>query len=336
MVKRFDGIEFWEQRCKALQLSQTPASKSPTDSEPSLSFDSPEIHSAEPASPALSLIKWPTTAKPLGSVDESEPIFIKTVSAVHDVRNSMSFSPSLDQHSQSACVLRPSSFEGQEEFLTVISRGGSDIKRDRNLVERKSPSGGSNITELRRRSPLRLQTTNLSAMAQHQQRHTMMPNLPASSTNDLPLDHRHTLNASADCNECITRQTDKAFEALTNALNNKRQDETKHLTVIRPTINCRLPSLKSPKPIRPKMIRQRTQQWAETQEDIDSSKASSLSSPMSPMMPLQISLGGKDLDKSGIPPMGCNLDHDLEDFLKWEARNVCAYGYGTNGHTFSP
>ncbi|RKL31385.1 hypothetical protein BFJ72_g11019 [Fusarium proliferatum] len=336
MVKRFDGLEFWEQRCKALELSQTPATKSPTDSEPSLSFESPEIHSAEPASPAPSLIKWPTTAKPFGSLDDSEPIFIQTVSAVHDVRNSMSFSPSLDQHSQSACVLRPSSFEGKEEFLTVISRGGSDIKWDSSMDEKKSPSAGSNITQLRRRSPLRLQTTNLSGMAQRQQRHSMMPNLPAANTNNSPLDYRHTLSASADCDKCITRQTDKAFEALTNALSNKRQDETKHLTVIRPTIDCRMPSLKSPKPIRPRMIRQKTQEWAATQEDIDSSTASSLSSPMSPLMPIQISLDGKDLDKSEIPPMGCNLDHDLEDFLKWEARNVCAYGYGTNGYTLSP
>ncbi|KAF4949208.1 hypothetical protein FGADI_9065 [Fusarium gaditjirri] len=331
MVKRFNGIEFWEQRCRALQLSQTPATKSPTESEPSLSFESPETPSAEPASPALSLIKWPTTAKPLGSVADPEPIFIHTVSAVHDVRNSMSFSPSLDQHSQSACVLRPSSFEGREEFLTVVSRDGSDIKRDGSLDERKSPSAGSNATQLRRRSPLRLQTTNLSAMAQRQPRHSMMPNLPASSTNSTPLDHRYTL----DCNKRTARQTDKAFEALTNALNNKPQDDAKHLTVIRPTIDCRMPSLKSPKPIRPKMIRQKTQQWAETQEYIDSSTASSLSSPMSPMMPVQISLDGKDLDKSEIPPIGCNLDHDLDDFLKWEARNVCAYGYGTNGYDFS-
>ncbi|KAI1053458.1 hypothetical protein LB506_012545 [Fusarium annulatum] len=336
MVKRFDGLEFWEQRCKALELSQTPATKSPTDSEPSLSFESPKIHSAEPASPAPSLIKWPTTAKPFGSLDDSEPIFIQTVSAVHDVRNSMSFSPSLDQHSQSACVLRPSSFEGKEEFLTVISRGGSDITWDSSMDERKSPSAGSNITQLRRRSPLRLQTTNLSGMAQRQQRHSMMPNLPAANTNNSPIDYRHTLSASADCDKCITRQTDKVFEALTNALSNKRQDETKHLTVIRPTIDCRMPSLKSPKPIRPRMIRQKTQEWAATQEDIDSSTASSLSSPLSPMMPIQISLDGKDLDKSEIPPMGCNLDHDLEDFLKWEARNVCAYGYGTNGYTLSP
>lgn len=335
MVKRFDGLEFWEQRCRALQLSQTPATNSPTDSEPSLSFESPEIPSAEPASPALSLIKWPTTAKPFESIDDSEPVFIQTVSAVHNVRNSMSFSPSLDQHSQSACVLRPSSFEGKEEFLTVISRGGSDIKRDRSVDERKSPSAGSNITQLRRRSPLRLQTTNLSAMAQHQQRYSMMPNLPAPSTNNSPLYCRHTLSASADCNKCITQQTDEAFEALTNALNNKHQDETKRLTIIRPTIDYRMPSLKAPKPIRPKMIRKKTQQWTETQEDLDSSTASSLSSPMSPMMAIQISLDGKELDKSQIPPMGCNLDHDLDDFLKWEARNVCAYGYGTNGYTFS-
>ncbi|KAF5647847.1 uncharacterized protein FTJAE_1530 [Fusarium tjaetaba] len=335
MVKRFDGLEFWEQRCRALQLSQTPATKSPTDSEPSLSFESPELSSAEPASPALSLIKWPTTAKPLESVDDCEPIFIQTVSAVHDVRNSMSFSPSLDQHSQSACVLRPSSFEGKEEFLTVISRGGSDVKRDRSMDERKSPSAVLNTTQLRRRSPLRLQTTNLSAMAQRQQRHSMMPNLPAPNTKDSPLDHRHTLSASADCNKCITHQTDKAFEALTQALNNKRQDETKHLTIIRPTIDCRMPSLKAPKPIRPKMLRKKTQEWTETQEDIDSSTASSLSSPISPMMPIQTSLDGKDSGKSDIPPMGCNLDHDLDDFLKWEARNVCAYGYGTNGYTFS-
>ncbi|KAF4334976.1 hypothetical protein FBEOM_11173 [Fusarium beomiforme] len=254
MVRRFDGFDFWERRCKALELSQTPATKSDIDSEPSLSFEteSPKFHS-EPTSPVLSQIIWPTIAKPLGSATPTEPIVIRTVSAVHDVRNSMSFSPSLDQNSQSACVLRPGSYEEKEEFLTVIKREGSRTNRDGIIGARRVQSGPSN-TRPKRRSPLKLETTNLSGVSRPQQRYSTMPDLPPPSSNISPLDHRHTLGASADCNKCISRETDKAFEALTNALRDKRQDETKHITIIRPSIDCRMPSLKSPKPVRPKVL----------------------------------------------------------------------------------
>ncbi|KAF4446837.1 hypothetical protein F53441_9541 [Fusarium austroafricanum] len=346
MVKRFDGIEFWERRCRALELSQISGSDSASDSssesdtDASLllvetsEIDSPELDSPEKTSEPT----WPRTAKTPEDLIRSQPIVIQTVSAVHNVRNSLSTSPLLDHRSQSASVQLSNSYEEKEEFLTVVKRNDSGSPNALGIDNRRSQSGPSNITTLRRRTPLKLETTNLTIKTRRQQRHSTLPNLPISSHNSTPLDHKHTFSASAECNKCLTRQTDKAYEALAEALKDKRRDSTR-MTIIRPTIDCRMPSLKSPKPIRPKIIPQhleKAQQWAESQEDLDSSTVSSMSSPMSPMMPISMSLDGKTPPKIEIPPMGCNLDHDLGDFLKWEARHVCAYGYGTNGFSLSP
>ncbi|RGP74474.1 hypothetical protein FLONG3_6033 [Fusarium longipes] len=342
MVKRFNGFDFWEQRIRAQQghISEVESEpESDIESEPSL-VESPLIR-VETTSPVETLQTWSQLPKSDGIV-RSRPILIQSI-GVHDVRNSMSFSPSLDHHSQSASISHPNSYEDKEEFLTVIRTNETSSSRRSSfntspVEKRKSQVGPSNNTPQLRRSPLKLQTTNLSRLSRYQQRHSVSPNLPAS--NDTPSEHRHTFNASADCTPCVARKTDKAFEALSDALKQKQIPIIEPVTILRPSKDSPLPVIRSPTPIRPKIISQhleRAQQWAESQEDFDSSTASSLSSPMSPMLPIDIPLDTKEGPvKPEIIPMGCNLDHDLDDFLKWEAKHVCAYGYGTNGWTLSP
>ncbi|KAM0319965.1 hypothetical protein ACHAPQ_010100 [Fusarium lateritium] len=343
MVKRFNGFDFWEQRFRAQQsLSSGSSSDSDSDSDSGSEcspVETPDVSTIDEISLVTEQSPCPQENKSTHQITRSQPILIKTVDAVRDVRNSLSFSPSLDHHSQSASVLLSNSYDEKEEFLTVIKRDDSQNKRNTQTIDaRRSRSG----TTLRRRSPLRIDTTNLSAgpRRQIQQRHSTLPKLPFSDNYTITPVHRHAFNASADCTTCLTQETDKAFEALADALREKRRDP------ITPTIHLisgkdfDVPVIRSPKPIRPKIISQhleRAQLWAESQEDFDSSTVSSLSSPMSPMMP--ISLSG-DTEKSPVKPeiipMGCNLDHDLDDFLKWEAKHVCAYGYGTNGYAISP
>lgn len=66
---------------------------------------------------------------------------------------------------------------------------------------------------------------------------------------------------------------------------------------------------------------------------IDSSRRPSVESvqslPQSPMLDLVVSrdVAGDEY----VVPMGFNLGHDLGDFLKWEAENVFASGYGLDG-----
>lgn len=345
MVKRFNGFDFWEQRFKAQQgqnseVESSSDSESDIESEPSL-VDSPDLE-ADAVTPVLTHQLWPQITKDDG-IFRSQPILIKAV-GVHDIRNSMSFSPALDHHSQSASVLHPSSYEEKEDFLTVIRRNDSSLSSKRTspntspIEKRQSQVGSSNNTPLLRRSPLKLQTTNLSRATHYQQRHSALPNLPLS--NITPSEHRHTFNASADCTPCITQQTDKAFEALTDALKPKHLSIIEPATILRSSKDSPVPVLRSPTPIRPKIISQhleRAQLWVESQQDSDSSIASSLSSPMSPMMSIDVPMDDKKgPSKTDIIPMGYNLDHDLGDFLKWEAKHVCAYGYGTNGWNISP
>ncbi|GKU22437.1 unnamed protein product, partial [Fusarium langsethiae] len=347
--KPFNGFHFWEQRIKAqqghiseveseLELDSEP--EPDIESEPCSPIESPDIH-IETLSPETSLQTWSQPTKPDGIV-RSRPILIKSV-GVHDVRNSMSISPTLDHHSHSASVLHPNSYEEKEEFLTVIKTNDSFSSTrssfDASPVEkRQSQFGPSNNTPKLRRSPLKLQTTNLSRVSRYQQRHSALPSLPISTVT--PSEHRHTFNASAGCTPCVAIKTDKAFEALVDALKPNQIPIIEPVTILRPSKDSPIPVLRSPTPIRPKNISQhleRAQLWAESQEDFDSSTASSLSSPMSPMMSFDLPLDSKNGPvKAEIVPMGCNLDHDLDDFLKWEAKNVCAYGYGTNGWTFSP
>ncbi|KAM0422574.1 hypothetical protein ACHAPD_001028 [Fusarium lateritium] len=288
MVKPFNGFDFWEQRIRAQQghiseVESGPESELESDieSEPCSPVETPDIH-IEALSPAKSLQTWSQPTKPDGIV-RSRPILIQTV-GVHDVRNSMSFSPSLDHHSHSVSVSHPNSYEEKGEFLTVIKTNDSFSSRRSSfnaspMEKRRSEVGPSNNTTKLRRSPLKLQTTNLSRVSQP-------------------------------------------------------------VTILRPSKDSPLPIIRSPTPIRPKIISQhleKAQLWAESQEDFDSSTASSLSSPMSPMMSFDLPLDNKNGPvKTEIVPMGCNLDHDLDDFLKWEAKHVCAYGYGTNGWAFSP
>jgi hypothetical protein len=345
MVKRFNGFDFWEQRFRAQQghnseVESESESESDVESEPPSLVESPHIH-VETISPVKTLQTWQQTTKSEGIV-RSRPILIQSI-GVHDVRNSMSFSPSLDHRSQSAFISHPNSYEEKEEFLTVIRTNDSASSRRSSLnaspiEKRQSQFGPSNNTPQLRRSPLKLQTTNLSRLTRYQQRHSASPNLPIS--NYTPSEHRHAANASADCTPCITHKTDKAFEALSDVLKQKPVPIIEPVTILRPSKDSPLPVIRSPTPIRPKIISQhleRAQQWAESQEDFDSSTASSLSSPMSPMMSIDIPLDSKKGPiKPEIIPMGCNLDHDLDDFLKWEAKHVCAYGYGTNGWTLSP
>ncbi|KAM0075454.1 hypothetical protein ACKRZS_012104 [Fusarium odoratissimum] len=58
-----------------------------------------------------------------------------------------------------------------------------------------------------------------------------------------------------------------------------------------------------------------------------SSHSSEDSLPPSPMMPLVVHMGAGEADIPDTVPMGYNLDHDLPDFLKWEAENVYASGF---------
>ncbi|CEI65582.1 unnamed protein product [Fusarium venenatum] len=347
MVKPFNGFDFWEQRIRAQQghiseVESGPESELESDieSEPCSPVETPDIH-IEALSPAKSLQTWSQPTKPDGIV-RSRPILIQTV-GVHDVRNSMSFSPSLDHHSHSVSVSHPNSYEEKGEFLTVIKTNDSFSSRRSSfnaspMEKRRSEVGPSNNTTKLRRSPLKLQTTNLSRVSRYQQRHSALPSLPTSTIT--PSEHRHTFNASADCTPCVANKTDKAFEALANALQPKQIPIIEPVTILRPSKDSPLPIIRSPTPIRPKIISQhleKAQLWAESQEDFDSSTASSLSSPMSPMMSFDLPLDNKNGPvKTEIVPMGCNLDHDLDDFLKWEAKHVCAYGYGTNGWAFSP
>lgn len=340
MVKLFNGFDFWEQRYRAQQGLESEIESEPEsdiDSQPSL-VDSPVI-APEAITPVEIQQPWPQSFKSDGIV-RSRPILIQSI-GVHDVRNSMSYTPSLDHHSQSASVLHPGSWEAKEEFLTVIKRNDSTTSskqssRSTSPIEfTKSPIVivPTNNTPLLRRSPLKIQTTNLSRGARAQQRHSALPKL---SINNSPPEHRHTFMSSADCTPC---QTDKAFDALADVLKQKQLAIIEPSTILRPSKDSPVPELRSPTPIRPKIISQhleRAQLWAESQEDFDGSTASSLSSPMSPMMPIDITDNKKTLAKPEIVPMGCNLDHDLNDFLKWESKNVCAYGYGTNGWSFSP
>lgn len=343
MVKRFNGFDFWEQRFRAQQsLSSGSGSSSDSDSDSESEcspVETPDASTIDKISLVTEQSPSSQDNKSTNQIVRSQPIIIRTVAAVHDVRNSLSFSPSLDHHSQSASVLLSNSYDETEEFLTVVKRNDSHKKRNIQTIDTIRSGSG---TPLRRRSPLKIDTTNLSAgpRRQVQQRHSTLPKLPFSDKYNIISEHRHTLNASSDCTTCLTQQTDKAFEALTDALREKRRDP------ITPTIHLLsgkdfdVPVIRSPKPIRPKIISQhleRAQQWAESQQDFDSSTVSSLSSPMSPMMPISLSVDTrKSPVKTEIIPMGCNLDHDLDDFLKWEAKHVCAYGYGTNGFAISP
>ncbi|WXC56070.1 hypothetical protein SNK03_002008 [Fusarium graminearum] len=341
MVKRFNGFDFWEQRIRAQQghISDVEseiesASESDIESEPCSPAESPDIH-IETLSPTNSLQAWSQPTKSDGIV-RSRPILIQSV-GVHDVRDSMSFSPSLDHQSHSASVLHPNSYEEKGEFLTVIKTNDSFTSSfDASPIEKVGPS--NNSPKLRR-SPLKLQTTNLSRVTRHQQRHSALPSLPVTTVT--PSAHRHTFIASADCTPCVAIKTDKAFEALADALKPKQIPIIEPVTILRPSKDSPIPTLRAPTPLRPKIISQhleRAQLWAESQqEDFDSSTASSVSSPMSPMMSFDLPIDSKDGPvKTEIVPMGCNLDHDLDDFLKWEAKHVCAYGYGTNGWAFSP
>jgi cytoskeletal protein RodZ len=343
MVKRFNGFDFWEQRFRAqqsLSSGSSSSSDSDSDSESECSpMETPDVSTIDKISLATEQNPSSQNNKSTNQIVRSQPIIIKTVAAVHDVRNSLSFSPSLDHHSQSASVLLSSSYDEKEEFLTVIKRNDSHNKRNIPTIDtRRSGSG----TPLRRRSPLKIDTTNLSAgpRRQVQQRHSTLPKLPSSDKYNITPEHRHTFNASSDCTTCLTQQTDKAFEALADALREKRRDRKTPTIHLISGKDFDVPVIRSPKPIRPKIISQhleRAQQWAESQQDFDSLTVSSLSSPMSPMMPISLSVDTeKSPVKTEIIPMGCNLDHDLGDFLKWEAKHVCAYGYGTNGFAISP
>ncbi|KAM0351659.1 hypothetical protein ACHAPU_002669 [Fusarium lateritium] len=339
MVKRFNGFDFWEQRFKAKQppssvsVSGSGSSDSGSDSDASLA-ETPDVSTNE----EIFLVTErdqspePQDARLVHPVTHSQPIIIKSVAAAHNVRNSISFLPSLDHHSQSADVLLPNSYEEKEEFLTVVKRNDSRNKRNAQPVDtRRSHSG----TIFKRKSPLTIDTTNLSP-EYHRQARKRQSTLPKPRTPHiatLKIDHKHTLNGPAGCTKCLTLQTDKAFEALANALGDKRQEPITPF-LLRTTKNFDAPIIRSPKPLRPRIASQhlqKAQHWAESQQDFDSSTASSLSSPMSPMMPISLT---PDTEKSSLQteiiPMGCNLDHDLGDFLEWEARNVCAYGYGTN------
>ncbi|KAH7257843.1 hypothetical protein BKA59DRAFT_121796 [Fusarium tricinctum] len=343
MVKRFNGFDFWEQRFRAQQSLSSGSSSSAdsdSDSESECSpVETPDISTIDEISILAEQSPCSQDNKSTNQIVRSQPILIKTVAAVHDVRSSLSFSPSLDHHSQSASVLLSNSYDEKEEFLTVVKRNDSHNKRNIQTIDtRRSASG----TPLRRRLPLKIDTTNLSPgpRRQVQQRHSTLPKLPSSNKYNIVPEHRHTLNASSDCTTCLTQQTDKAFEALADALREKRRDPIKPTIQLISGKDFDVPVIRSPKPIRPKIISQhleRAQQWAESQRDFDSSTVSSLSSPMSPMMPISLSVKAeKSPVEADIIPMGCNLDHDLDDFLKWEAQHVCAYGYGTNGFAISP
>lgn len=333
MVKRFNGFDFWEQRFRAQQSLSSGSSSSAdsdSDSESDISID--EISLLTEQSPCSQ------ENKSTHQITRSQPILIKTVAA-HDVRNSLAFSPSLDHHSQSASVLLSNSYDEKEEFLTVVKRNDTHNKRNIQTIDtRRSASG----TTLRRQTPLKIDTTNLSAgpRRQVQQRHSTLPKLPSSDKYNIIPEHRHTLNAPSDCTTCLTQQTDEAFEALADALREKRREPIKPTIQLISGKDFDVPVIRTPKPIRPKIISQhleRAQQWAESQRDFDSSTVSSLSSPMSPMMPISLSVNTKKSPvEAEIIPMGCNLDHDLEDFLKWEAQHVCAYGYGTDVFPISP
>lgn len=61
-----------------------------------------------------------------------------------------------------------------------------------------------------------------------------------------------------------------------------------------------------------------------------SSHSSEDSLPPSPMMPLVVHMGSGEADIPDTVPMGYNLDHDLPDFLKWEAENVYASGFSVS------
>ncbi|KAF5676596.1 hypothetical protein FHETE_2092 [Fusarium heterosporum] len=339
MVKRFNGFDFWEQRFKANQPpssdsgSGSGCSDSGSDSDASLAI-TPDVSTNEDIFLVTETEQSsePQEVNSTYQVTHSQPLIIKSVAAAHDVRNSISFLPSLDHYSQSADVLLPNSYEEKEEFLTVVKRNDSRSKRNTQPPDtRRSHSG----TIFKRQSPLTIDTTNLSPEYHRQarQRHSTLPDLPAPHNPTTKPHHKHTIDGPSDCAKCLTLQTDQAFEALANALGDKRQEPITPF-LLRTTKNFEAPVIRSPKPLRPRIASQhlqKAQHWADSQRDFDSSTASSLSSPMSPMMPINLT---PDTDKSSLDteiiPMGCNLDHDLGDFLEWEARNVCAYGYGTN------
>jgi hypothetical protein len=130
---------------------------------------------------------------------------------------------------------------------------------------------------------------------------------------------------------------DQALEALTDALRGSRgtTSESKVKTQTRRS-SLKTPVVKMPKPIRPRAVSQqleKAQRWAESQEEYDSSTASSTSSPMSPMMPISILLKHegheKGLKTAEVIPIEYNLNHDLNDFLRWEERNIGVYEYST-------
>ncbi|KAJ4248755.1 hypothetical protein NW762_012593 [Fusarium torreyae] len=340
MSKRFSGFDFWEERFQSLQQAKSTDPETKRNSPVSVKSDDSPI---KEATPVVSRNTWPQAPKST-ELDYSQPMLIQKVAGVHNVRNSLCVSPSLDHYSQSVSILPPNSHEDKQEHLTVVKNNDRN-KRDTISsypINHRKPLPGSFDTILRP-SPLKIETSHLSDAARWMQRHSTLPITPTSNCdkNNTPLQHRHTHGSSKDCTICLTNQTDKASEALANALQDKQQTATKSTVAPQPIKDSdAIPAIRMPTPVRPKIISQhleRTQQWVENQEDYDDSTASSASSPMSPMMHIDVfSKNRKNTVTTEVIPMGYNLDHDLGDWLQWEARNVCAYGYGTSGYSYSP
>ncbi|KAF5026736.1 hypothetical protein F66182_1155 [Fusarium sp. NRRL 66182] len=343
MVKRFSGLDFWEQRFKSLQKSPNNGPDANNDS--SIAEEKLDTGSTTDPIPVITQTIWPQTTSPTHQILSSQPIAIKQVSAVHHVRNSLSISPSPAHSSQSASIFYPHSYDDKEEFLTVVKRNNSHDKKESlnppSSEQKRSQSDPVYRLPISRRPVLKLKTTNLSILGRRNRRRPTQSGAVASTEHSSKHPkHRHDADPSKECSECpecLTNQMDRAFDDLTHVLQDSRRTVSENMVNQTTPKLVNTSAIKMPKPLRPRAVSQeleKARQWADSRE-YDSSSVSSASSPMSPVMPTKALLDDGDHKKDvvapevEVAPMGYNLVHDLGDFLSWEARNVCLYEYRT-------
>ncbi|KAF4471024.1 hypothetical protein FALBO_2058 [Fusarium albosuccineum] len=325
MGKRFSGFDFWEQRCKALQNSRVEESESQKRLSDASNTSDNGSTTDEPTSAetlAETPLALPPTIEATEQSFEPDPIVVRKVRCVRH-RVSISVAPALSQRSQSASMSRDN--EDQEIIPTTTASNHGDVALSLDTVDHSRIRSHSFQTKPPRPS-LRIETGNLSTKTRVYQRQSMPP-IPTFSETTInyitPIQPQKKASESpSDLAKNLSQEMDKAFDALTEELQDHQQITTKdakHSPKIyhpwNPDVEKIIP------PLRPKVAPQQPRHSGPiVRKPVYSSVGNHASSPMSPYLTIK---------QPNVAPLGYNLDYDLCDFLRWEAKNVSVFGVET-------
>ncbi|KAF4977940.1 hypothetical protein FDECE_18292, partial [Fusarium decemcellulare] len=310
MGKRFSGFDFWEQRCKALQNSRVEESES--QKRLSDASNTSDNGSTDEPTSAETLAETPLTLPP--TIEATEQSFEPDPIVVHKVRGvrhrvSISVAPALSQRSQSASMSRDN--EDQEIIPTTTASNHGDVALSFDTTDHSRIRPHSLQTKPPRPS-LRIETGNLSTKTRVYQRQSMPP-IPTFSETTInyitPIQpQKKAAESPSDLAKNLSQEMDKAFDALTEELQDHQQITTKNVNQSPKTYHPWNPDVeKIIPPLRPKVAPQQPRQSGPiVRKPVYSSVRNHAPSPMSPYLTIK---------QPNVAPLGYNLDYDLCDFL---------------------